>query len=175
MPEKHYSGSKWIKKVAYAAFVIFSLKMANKGSYVKDAIPGSTENVRKWQSNITINWRIPTSSGSAILAEPSQLTATNWPRSNDFVTWFRQWFRHSDFVTKWGFGQDGSGNSKHTFRIALLSQSGLFAVSWFAVSLSRSVVMDPYLQCYHKHYSSFRFMKCCNTWAKTQMEKYDLH
>ena len=59
------------------------------------------------------------------LYEPSQLTATNGPRSNDFVT-------------KWGFGQDGSGDSKNTCRIALLSRSALFAVS-----LSRSVVVDP--------------------------------
>ena len=85
--------------------------------------------------------------------EPSQLTATNWPRtnwprSNDFVTCFRHWFRRSDFVTKWGFGQDGSGDSKNLFRIALPSQSALFAVSLFTVSsfadsLSRTVVVDP--------------------------------
>ena len=35
------------------------------------------------------------------------------------------------------FGQDGSGDIKNIFRIALLSQSALFAVS-----LSRSVVVD---------------------------------
>ena len=29
------------------------------------------------------------------------------------------------------------------FRIALHSQLALFVVSWFAVSLSRSVVVDP--------------------------------
>ena len=62
--------------------------------------------------------------------------------------WFCHWFRRSDFVTKWGFGQDGSGDSRNIFRIALLSQSALFAVSlfavsWFAVSLSRSVVVEP--------------------------------
>ena len=50
------------------------------------------------------------------LYEPSKRTA-------------KQRFRYSDFVTKWGFGQDGSGDSKNTFRIALLSQSALFAVS----------------------------------------------
>ena len=44
----------------------------------------------------------------------------------------------TDFVTKWGFGLDGSGDSKNIFRIALLSQSALFAVS-----LLRSVVVDP--------------------------------
>ena len=51
----------------------------------------------------------------------------------------KQWFRRSHFVTKWGFGQDGSGDSKNIFRIALLSQSTLFAVS-----LLRSVVVDPH-------------------------------
>ena len=72
-------------------------------------------------------------------SEPSQLTATNWPRtnwpqSNDFITCFRHWFHRSDFVTKWGFGQEGSGDSKNIFRIALPSQSALYAVSLFAVS-----------------------------------------
>ena len=77
-------------------------------------------------------------------SEPSQLIATNWPRSNwprsnVFITCFRHWFHRSDFATKWGFGQDGSGDSKNIFRIALPSQSALFAVSlftvsWFAVS-----------------------------------------
>ena len=28
------------------------------------------------------------------------------------LQWFCHWFRRSDFVTKWGFGQDGSGDSK---------------------------------------------------------------
>ena len=39
----------------------------------------------------------------------------------------------TDFVTKWGFGQDGSKESKNIFRIALFSQS-TSAISWFAVS-----------------------------------------
>ena len=47
MPEKYYCGPKWIKNVTYAAYAISLLKMVNRGSYVKDAIPGSTENVRK--------------------------------------------------------------------------------------------------------------------------------
>ena len=47
-------------------------------------------------------------------------------------------FRYSDFVTKWGFGQNGSGDSKNIFRIALFSQSALSAVS-----LLRLVVVDP--------------------------------
>ena len=84
-------------------------------------------------------------SAGPLAGKPSQLTATNWPRSNDFVTWVRHWFRRSDFVTKWGFGQDGFGDSKNIFRIAILSQSALFAVSWFAVSLLRSVVVTPQL------------------------------
>ena len=78
----------------------------------------------------------------------------NWLRQTDREqtdcepTVSLQWYRHSDFVTKWGLGQDGSGDSKNIFRIALLSQSALFAVSLFAVSLSvvslsRSVVVDP--------------------------------
>ena len=88
----------------------------------------------------------------------SKTNQVNWPRQTDhkqtdrkamiLLQWFRNWFRRSDFVTKWGFGQDGSGDSKNIFRIALFSQSTLFAVSllavsWFAVSLSRSVVVDP--------------------------------
>ena len=47
------------------------------------------------------------------LHEPSQLTAKQRFSYSDFVT---------DFVIKRGFGQDGSGDSKNTFRIALLSQ-----------------------------------------------------
>ena len=52
--------------------------------------------------------------------------------------WFRHWFRRSDFVTTWGFGQDGSGDSKNIFRIALFSQLALYAVSLLAVSCLRS-------------------------------------
>ena len=87
---------------------------------------------------------------------PSQV---NWPRQTDreqtdrepmvSLQWFGHSFCRSDFVTKWGFGQDGSGDSKNIFRIALLSQLALlavslFAVSLFAVSLLRSVVVDPF-------------------------------
>ena len=67
--------------------------------------------------------------------EPSQLTATNWPRTN----WPRnQRFRYMFFVTDFvavissqseGLGKMALGDSKNIFRIALLSQSALFAVS----------------------------------------------
>ena len=71
---------------------------------------------------------------------PSQV---NWPRPTGHeatisLHWFRHWFRRSDFVTTWGFGQDGSGDSKNIFRIALFSQSALYAVSLLAVSCLRS-------------------------------------
>ena len=52
-----------------------------------------------------------------------------------------QWFRYSDFVAmissqNEGLGKMalGNGDSKNVFRIALLSQSALFAISLFAVS-----------------------------------------
>ena len=64
-------------------------------------------------------------------------------------------FCYSDFVTNFdavilsqseGFVQDGSGDSKNIFRIALFSQSTLFmvsllAVSWFAVSCCGPVII----------------------------------
>ena len=59
------------------------------------------------------------------MGEPSQLTAN-------------QRFCYSDFVTKWGFGQDGSGDSKNIFRIALLANQRCSR----SVG-SRSVVVDP--------------------------------
>ena len=37
----------------------------------------------------------------------NKLTENQQFRHSDLV-----WFRHSYFVTKWGFGQDGSGDSK---------------------------------------------------------------
>ena len=45
------------------------------------------------------------------------VSQVNWPRQTDrektvSSQWFGHWFRHSDFVTKWGFGQDGFGDSK---------------------------------------------------------------
>ena len=59
------------------------------------------------------------------------------------LQWFGHSFRRSDFVTKWGFGQDGSGDSKNIFRIALLSQSALLVVSLFAVSLLAVRCREP--------------------------------
>ena len=88
---------------------------------------------------------------------PSQV---NWPRQTDreqtdceetiSLQWFHHWFRRSDFVTRRGFGPEGSGDIRNQFRFALFSQSALsavslLAVSWFAVSLSRPVVVDPSL------------------------------
>ena len=62
------------------------------------------------------------------------LSQVNWLRQTDreatiSLHWFRHWFCCSDFVTTWGFEQDGSGDIKNIFRIALFSQSALFAVS----------------------------------------------
>ena len=62
-----------------------------------------------------------------------------------------QWFRYSDLVTHFvavtssqseGLGKMALG-IVNILRIALLSQSALLAVSLFAVSLLRSVVVDP--------------------------------
>ena len=41
----------------------------------------------------------------------------NWPRQTDceptvLSQSFGHWFCHGDFVAKWGFGQDGSGDNK---------------------------------------------------------------
>ena len=110
----------------------------------------------------------------------------NWPRqtdrkTNDFVTCFRHWFRRSDFVTKWGFGQDGSGDSKNIFRIALLSQLvlftvSLFTVSWFVVSLSRSVVVDPilvppsFVNCYLFFMFAYPENFMCLAWVVKKLE-----
>ena len=76
-----------------------------------------TQQVGHRQPSDTCNYR-------AKSTDRDKLTAKKY-----FVTWFCHWFRRSDFVTKWGFGQDGYGDSKNLFRIALLTQSAFFAVS----------------------------------------------
>ena len=67
------------------------------------------------------------------IIEPSQLTARTDHEQTDC-----EQFCYSDFVTDFvavisslseGFWQDGSGDKKNIFRIALLSQSMLFTVS----------------------------------------------
>ena len=72
--------------------------------------------------------------------EPGQLTAN-------------QWFRHSDLVTDFvmmilsqseGLGKTALGIVKYAYdRSSPLIGAVWFAVSLFAVSLSRSVVVDP--------------------------------
>ena len=134
--EKWYN--RWLRLLTmlFPGRIYIALAPWHFGDFCKILLPNIAESQRK-------SYDLSTGPLAGEPAEPSQLTATNWPRSNDFVTWFRHWFRRSDFVAKWGFGHDGSGDSKNIFRIAVLSQSALFAVSWFAVSLLRSVVVTP--------------------------------
>ena len=72
-----------------------------------------------------------------------------------------QRFCYSDFVTKWGFGQDGSGDSKKIFRIALLANQRCSR----SVGL-RLVVVDLYILYFFTNLAQKYYKQIC--WCKWQ-------
>ena len=75
-------------------------------------------------------------------SEPGQLTTTNWPQTN----WPRKNGLVTDFVTvilsqSEGLGKMALGIVKYAYD----RSSQPIGIIWFAVSLSRSVVVDPNL------------------------------